>query len=83
MKIDQLIQLLEECRGEFGGDCEVRLQTQQSWPIVCRIAGITSSSEIDGSDEESECKNEDVVYIVEGTQIGYGSKAAWNVARSS
>lgn len=79
MTINDLIERLEEYRDEMGGDCEVRLMTQQNWPFENAIAGLASGTEINDSDDDDDaCVEEDaVLYIVEGTQLGYGSKTAW------
>ncbi len=82
--IDELIARLEECRDELGGDAEVRLMTQSNWPFENDIVGVTTSGEIreEEDDEEGFDPQGDVdeaVYIVEGNQLGYGTKAAWNV----
>jgi len=85
MTIDELIERLECYRDEIGGDAEVRLMTQQHWPFENTLYGLASGAEINGADEDDECDDEDVeadavLYIVEGTQLGYGSKRAWDVA---
>ena len=83
MTIDELIERLEEYRDELGGQSEVRLMTQQNWPFENRIAGLTSGEEINNRDEDEDDEDVDtdqVVYIVEGGQLGYGSKRAWDVA---
>jgi hypothetical protein len=33
MTLNEIIERLEEYRDELGGDCEVRLMTQQNWPF--------------------------------------------------
>ena len=87
MTLGQLISLLEEYRDEHGEDCEVRLMTQQNWPFENRIAGVTSGAEMnEGDDEDEDYDEQDVaddamVYIVEGGQICYGSKRAWETCR--
>ncbi|XZE55931.1 hypothetical protein SH139x_001980 [Planctomycetaceae bacterium SH139] len=87
MTLGQLISLLEEYRDEHGEDCEVRLMTQQNWPFENRIAGVTSGAEMnEGDDEDEDYNDQDVaddamVYIVEGGQICYGSKRAWETCR--
>lgn len=83
MTINELIERLEEYRDDLGGECEVRLMTQQNWPFENRIAGLASGEEINDrdEDEDDEDVNDDqVVFIVEGRQLGYGSKRAWEVA---
>jgi hypothetical protein len=74
MTIDELIARLEECRDTFGGEIEVRLMTQPNWPFEYGIAGVTDSDELPNHDPDSV-----VIYIVEGRQIGYGDKNAWNL----
>ena len=86
MTIDQLIERLEEYRDTLGGDAEVRLMTQQNWPFENTITGICSGQEInDAGDEEDpeddgDVEEDAVLYIVEGQQLGCGTKRAWEVA---
>jgi hypothetical protein len=87
MRLRDLIDRLEECCQELGDGAEVRLMTQQSWPFENRICGVTTDREINraGGDDEDEPADEDdeagegVVFIVEGGQLGYGTKKAWGV----
>jgi hypothetical protein len=89
MTISQLIELLEEFREAHGDDCEVRLMTQQNWPFENCIAGVTSGAEMNEAEEEDPHEFADdqnvaedaMVYIVEGGQICYGSKRAWEICR--
>ena len=45
MTLHELIERLEEYRGELG-DAEVRLMTQQNWPFENAITGLVSGAEI-------------------------------------
>jgi hypothetical protein len=85
MTISELMGLLEEYQAEHGDDCEVRLMTQQNWPFENRIAGVTSGAEMnedaDEDDDDQDVADDAMVYIVEGGQICYGSKRAWETAR--
>ena len=86
MNLDKLIEILGDYRDELGGDAEVRLMTQQNWPFENRICGLTSGQEMnDAADEDTEddddVAEDAIVYIVEGGQICYGSKRAWETAR--
>jgi hypothetical protein len=91
MNLDTLIEILNDYREEFGGDAEVRLMTQQNWPFENRICGVTSGrdmNEANDEDADEEEGDQDVaedatVYIVEGGQICYGSKRAWENYRDS
>ncbi|TWU38574.1 hypothetical protein [Novipirellula artificiosorum] len=90
MKIGELIELLAEYQDEHGEDCEVRLMTQENWPFENRIAGVTSGAEMNEASEDDpseyfddqDVADDAMVYIVEGGQICYGSKRAWETARS-
>jgi hypothetical protein len=89
MTIDELIARLEEYRDEIGGDAEVRLMTQQNWPFENSIYGLASGAEIndyqddeDGTDDDDAAEDA-VLFIVEGQQLGYGTKRAWDVARNN
>ena len=91
MTIDELFEYLEHYRDEIGGDTEVRLMTQQNWPMEYMICGLASQDEMDEqieddaetdgeSEDETKADDEPILYIVEGRQLGYGSKRAWDVA---
>jgi hypothetical protein len=86
MTIRELIEKLEEIENDLGTDIEVRLMTQENWPFENTIHGVTTSIDMiqpigdeDEEFEEPSCDEtvEKVVYIVEGSQLGYGSKLAW------
>ena len=89
MNLDTLIEILNDYCEEFGGDAEVRLMTQQNWPFENRICGVTSGRDMneadddDEGDDDQDVADENIVYIVEGGQICYGSKRAWENLRDS
>ena len=90
MTIDELIARLEDYRDEIGGDAQVRLMTQQNWPFENSIYGLASGAEINDYDQDDEDGGDDddaaedaVLFIVEGQQLGYGTKRAWEVARNN
>ena len=86
MTIDELIERLEDYRDELGGDAEVRLMTQSNWPFENDIFGLASGQEIndeaddDDPNDDGDVEADQVLYICEGQQLGYGSKRAWEVA---
>ena len=84
MTIDELIERLENYRDEIGGDAEVRLMTQQNWPFENSVHGLASGAEINASDEDEDddgdVASDQILYIVEGQQLCYGTKRAWDVA---
>lgn len=79
MTICELIERLEEYRDEFG-DIEVRLMTQSHYPFENTIAGLASGAEInaagdeDDPEDDGDVDDDNVLYIVEGRQLGYGTK---------
>lgn len=82
MTVDQLIEALEEYRDMMGGNTEVRLMTQYNWPLEYKIHGITTGMDINAQDDDQgDVEDDGVVYIVEGSQIGYGTKRAWEVSQ--
>ena len=83
MTINELIERLEEYREEIGGDAEVRLMTQANWPFEYGITGLASREEINAAVDEDANEyppNERILFIVEGQQLGYGAKEAWEAA---
>lgn len=88
MKVSELIELLEE----QDPDAEVLVMMQQSWPFECALAGVTTRDEMlraDAEEREEDDEREDRldpgtkrndVFLVEGEQLRYGSKTAWDVA---
>ena len=87
MNLDTLIEILNDYRESHGGDAEVRLMTQQNWHFENHICGITSGQEVndtnEDNDDDEDVADENIVYIVEGGQICYGSKRAWEACRNS
>lgn len=88
MKVSELIELLEE----QDPDAEVLVMMQQNWPFECSLAGVTTRDEMLRADERDDDDGEQVepriesgtaksdVFLVEGEQLRYGSKTAWDVA---
>ena len=89
MKVSELIELLEE----QDPDAEVLVMMQQNWPFECSLAGVTTREEIERADREEDGEDDDAeeeprergtaksdVFLVEGDQLRYGSKTAWDVA---
>lgn len=88
MKVQELIDILEE----QDPDAEVLIMSQRNWPFENGVYGVTVRSEMDGDDEDGEKEDgadttaardgraTNDVFIVEGSQLRYGSKTAWDVA---
>jgi len=83
MTVEELIERL----GEYDGDAKVRLMAQPNYPFEYGIRGLASTSEISGyhyehndGDASDEGTPEEIIYLVEGEQIGYGQKDAWDAA---
>ena len=79
MTVDELIERLTEYRDVLGGDTEVRSMQQPSWPFEYSIDGLVSTHEMRSEDDDDDdSKAETKVFILEGTKLCYGSKAAWD-----
>ncbi len=78
MKVQKLIDLLSE----YSADAEVRIMHQPRYPLESTLGGVVGESEIrehEGGDLGDE---PEVVFLLEGTQLGYGRKVAWEAAES-
>ena len=86
MKVKELMEILEE----QDPDADVLIMGQESWPFENSIHGVTVRSEIEESDDDDDDETPAArrpdgraandVFIVEGRQLRYGSKTAWDVA---
>lgn len=85
MKVHELIEMLEG----LSPDAEVLIMSQENWPFenavrgvrgVITRAGMVAADEFGDDGEEPEygegCAPDDV-FLVEGRQLRYGCKAAW------
>jgi hypothetical protein len=83
MKVSELIEILEE----MDPDANVLIMSQENWPFENAVYGVTVREEFLGEDAEEDGDDADEssgapsdVFIVEGSQLRYGSKSAWRVA---
>jgi hypothetical protein len=86
MKVRELIELLEDQDPE----AEVLLLSQPHWPFEYSIRGVTSRDEIHEEDEDRDDEGDEDdrdddrdgaltdVFLLEGSQLRYGSKRAWD-----
>jgi hypothetical protein len=78
--VGELRELLED----FDERLTVRLMVQQSYPFEHAIHGVISSNDIKPENfkpfERKGSDNKEVVYIIEGIQLSYGYKGAWDLA---
>jgi len=75
MTVAELIEALRD----YPESAEVRLGVQPSWPMQHTTAAVISDSELE-FDPEDHNADEGVVYILEGQQVGYFTKRAWDEA---
>jgi len=90
MKVHELIEILQE----MDPDADVYLGVQPNYPFEHRIAGLAQRGDWTEDDETEEpgtdrdrwgasdgqLPNNDVL-ILDGGQVRYGAKAAWDTAR--
>lgn len=72
MKLQDLLEALEN----LPPDSEVRVVIQPNYPLEYRLKAVVPQSEIEDSYITS--NKEDVIYLVIGEQIGYGSKKVFD-----
>jgi len=82
MKIRTLIELLQKQNPESN----IKIMTQENYPIEHGILGLTSEDDMNENDGEPERESDPSnvgeqppcdVFIVESGYIGYGPRAAW------
>jgi len=76
MKVSQLISILSEC----DPDANVFTMQQPNWPFEYSVAGVSVREEFSNLDEDelpAGCAPSDV-FLVEGSQLRYGSRDAWS-----
>jgi hypothetical protein len=78
MKLRDLIEALEDCEECVGENAEVLLMTQEHWPFEFSIRTVVTRDQIDEADIGHGEGHETDVFIVEGTQLRYGNKRAWD-----
>lgn len=88
MDLDDVIEELQSLREIYGGNTEVRLAMQPNWPFEYSIGGIVVNDPEEQIDSENEDEGEDneerpVVFIGEGSQIGYLSGRSNNILKSN
>ena len=79
MKVRELIDRL----AEYSPDAEVRLMHQPNYPLESTLGDVVGESEVreyEGGDLGDE---PEVVYLLEGSQHGYGRSVAWEAAESN
>ena len=81
MKVSELIEILEN----EDPDATVLLAQQPSWPFEYDVRGVVARHEFDEEDDACRGPDDDRrandVFIVEGSQLRYGNRDAWDAAR--
>lgn len=80
MTVGELIEYLEQ----YDRDAQVLLMEQPGWPFEYSINGVVSREEIINQEPDEDRAElgdgEEIndVFILEGTQLRYGTKKAWD-----
>ncbi len=82
MTIDDLLDVIDG----LDGKTEVRLAIQPHWPFEYSIERAMLKSELEFDDDEEEDDStkqdddddDDVLYLTQGTQLGYTTKKWWD-----
>lgn len=75
MRLSDLIDQLTEIQEDLDNDPEVRLMIQPTYPFEYSIKGVVTSEEFS---EDRITKESNTVFIIEGGQLKYGNKEAFN-----
>jgi len=78
VKVRELIDRLSE----YSPEAEVRLMHQPNYPLESTLGGVVGESEVREHAGGDLGDDPEVVYLLEGRQLGYGRKAAWEAAGS-
>ena len=76
MKVGELIDRLSE----YSADAEVRLMHQPRYPLESTLGGVVGESEIQEHEGGNLGDEPEVVYLLEGRQLRYGRRVAWEVS---
>lgn len=84
MTVQELIDILSD----LNPDAQVEMMHQPHYPLRSSIAMVTTNIDVSMADEDVEEPDgnanegdETVVYLLEGSQLGYGARAAWAAER--
>ncbi len=77
MEINELIERLQEM-AENDPNAKVFLGSQPHYPMVYGVCGVVQRAEFEESEPGEDGDSTDV-FLLEGDQIGYGSKKMWEV----
>jgi len=75
MKVRDLIDRLSE----YEPEAEVRLLHQPNYPLESSLIGLVGESELRAHECRDLGDDPEVVYLLEGTELGYGKAAAWEI----
>lgn len=82
--LDELISRLEDIRDEIGGDTEIAVALQPSYPLRATLFGVTTSDDVVPDEDESErtdTTDEKVVWLAVSEPRSYDATAEiWNAA---
>ena len=76
MRIRDLIDALEEIAENDGDDVEVLIMSQPQWPFEYSFSRIVQRRDFDKDVDEGDDATD--VFLLEGSQLRYGDKDAWN-----
>lgn len=79
MRVQELINRLSD----YAPDAEVRLVHQPRYPLESSLGGVVGESEIRDHEGSDIGDDPEVVYLLEGQQLGYGKAVAWEAAEAN
>ena len=73
MTVGQLIEMLQD----YDPAAEIRLATQPNYPLESSVRGVVSNDDMAATHGDAD---ENIVWITEGSQIGYAPRAAFDAS---
>lgn len=70
MTVQELVELLQQ----YDEDLPVRCMVQPNYPFECQVHSVIERDEMD---DECGTEQPNAVFVVVGSQVAYGSRAAW------
>jgi len=69
---------LKDLLDQYDDETEVRFISQPSWPFEYSIKGVVQRADFEVVKNEDDSAKENCIFLVEGSQLCYGNKRAWD-----
>lgn len=76
MTLLDLLNLADDYNLEYG-EVEIRLMSGTKWPFEYTVDGAVPETDLPNFEPKRKQEGVMIVYLCEGSQLGYGTKDAW------